>query len=70
MSKEDQDKMTFVTSQGLYCYKVLHFGLKNVRATYQSKTNAKHLDDLRETFNTLQKYKMKLNPMKCAFGVS
>ena len=70
MSKEDQDKMTFITSQGLYCYKVMHFGLKNVRATYQSKTNAKHLDDLIETFNTLQKYKMKLNPMKCAFGVS
>ena len=62
--------MTFVTSQGLYCYKVMPFGLKNVRDTYQSKTNAKHLDDLRETFNTLQKYKMKLNLVKCAFGVS
>ena len=46
------------------------FGLKNVRATYQSKTNAKHLDDLKEAFNTLQKYKMKLNLVKCAFGVS
>ena len=28
-----------------------------------------HLDDLRETFNTLQSYSMKLNPNKCAFGV-
>ena len=28
-----------------------------------------HLDDLRETFNTLQSYTMKLNPNKCAFGV-
>ena len=28
-----------------------------------------HLDDLRDTFNTLQSYTMKLNPNKCAFGV-
>ena len=29
-----------------------------------------HLDDLRETFDTLQSYNMKLNPSKCAFGVT
>ena len=29
-----------------------------------------HLDDLKETFNTLRQYNMKLNPSKCAFGVS
>ena len=29
-----------------------------------------HLDDLRETFNTLRKYRMRLNPAKCVFGVS
>ena len=28
-----------------------------------------HLDDLKETFNTLHSYNMKLNPSKCAFGV-
>ena len=28
-----------------------------------------HLDDLQETFETLRRYKMKLNPSKCAFGV-
>ena len=28
-----------------------------------------HLEDLRETFNTLHSYNMKLNPGKCAFGV-
>jgi len=27
------------------------------------------LDDLRETFDTLHSYNMKLNPSKCAFGV-
>jgi nucleotidyltransferase/DNA polymerase involved in DNA repair len=30
----------------------------------------KHIEDLRETFLTLREYNMKLNPMKCAFGVS
>ena len=29
-----------------------------------------HLDDLQETFDTLWQYNMKLNPSKCAFGVS
>ena len=29
-----------------------------------------HLDNLRETFNTLHSYNMKLNPNKCAFGVT
>ena len=29
----------------------------------------KHLDDLQETFDTLRRYNMKLNPSKCAFGV-
>ena len=29
-----------------------------------------HLDDLRETFNTLRSYNMKLNPNKCTFGVT
>ena len=36
----------------------------------KSKEEEDHLDDLRETFNTLRQYNMKLNPSKCAFGVS
>ena len=95
MDEEDQEKIAFIASQGLYCYKVMPFGLKNARATYQrlvnqmfskqigrnvevyiddmlvkSKEEEDHLDDLRETFNTLRQYNMKLNPSKCAFGVS
>ena len=34
------------------------------------KEEEDHLDDLKETFNTLKQYSMKLNPSKCAFGVS
>ena len=95
MNKEDQEKTAFVTSQGLYYYRVMLFGLKNVRATYQRLVNQMfgrqirwnmevyvddmlvksrnaylHLDDLRETFNTLRKYKMRLNLAKCVFEVS
>ena len=95
MDETDQEKTSFVTSQGLFCYKVMPFGLKNAGATYQRLVNHMfrpqigrnvevyvddmlvksqdeeiHLDDLQETFDTLRQYNMKLNPSKCAFGVS
>ena len=95
MKEEDQEKTAFFTSQGLYCYKFMSFGLKNVGATYQRLVNqmfnkqigrnmevyvddmlvksgeAKtHLADLQEAFDTVRRYKMKLNPAKCLFGVS
>jgi hypothetical protein len=35
MANKDKEKTTFVTSWGTFCYKVMPFGLKNVRATYQ-----------------------------------
>ena len=31
----DQEKITFITLRGTYCYKVMLFGLKNAEATYQ-----------------------------------
>ena len=94
MKKKDQEKTAFVTSQDLYCYNVMPFGLKNASAMYQrlenqmfskqigrnmevyvddilvkSKEAKTHLEDLQETFDTLRRYRMKLNPMKCVFGV-
>ena len=35
MFQLDENKTTFVTPHGLYCYKVMSFGLKNVGATYK-----------------------------------
>ena len=91
----DQEKTSFITNQGLFCYKVMLFGLKNVGATYQrlmnkifahqirrnvqvyvdnmlvkSQREDDHLDDHKETFDTLCSYNMKLNPGKCTFGVT
>ena len=95
MEEADQEKTSFVTSQGLFRYKVMPFRLKNVGTTYQRLMNKMftheigrnvqvyvddmlvkslrkndHLDDLKETFNTLRSYNMKLNPNKCVFGVT
>ena len=36
----------------------------------KSKKDDDHLADLKETFQMLRKYNMKLNPAKCVFGVS
>ena len=39
IDEDDQKKASFITSQGLYYYKVMLFGLKNVGATYQRLVN-------------------------------
>ena len=39
MDEANQEKTSFVTSQGLFCYKVMPFGLKNAGATYQRLVN-------------------------------
>ncbi|KAK0593489.1 hypothetical protein LWI29_037564 [Acer saccharum] len=95
MHPDDQEKTTFVTERGIFCYKVMPFGLKNAGATYQRLVNKmfakmlgstmevyiddmlvkslvarQHIDHLRQSFDVLDQYGMKLNPTKCSFGVS
>ncbi|KAL5805914.1 hypothetical protein ACOSQ3_028818 [Xanthoceras sorbifolium] len=95
MHPNDQEKTAFVTKRGIFYYKVMPFGLKNVGATYQRLVNKmfremlgmtievyiddmlvksleaeRHLEHLRQAFDTLKKYGMKLNPTKCSFEVS
>nr|GEZ28489.1 reverse transcriptase domain-containing protein [Tanacetum cinerariifolium] len=35
MAEEDEEKTSFITSQGIFCYSKMSFGLKNAGATYQ-----------------------------------
>ena len=46
MNEEDQERISFVTSQGLFCYKVMPFGLKNTGATYQRLMNKMFTDQI------------------------
>ena len=39
MDEADQERMSFIIRQGLFCYKVMPFGLKNAGATYQRLVN-------------------------------
>ena len=39
MDPDDQERTSFVTGQGTYCYRVMPFGLKNAGATYQRLVN-------------------------------
>src|SRR5664279_3377780 len=55
----------------------MHASRSKLGRTYKStwmtvvktKNGATLLDDLRETFDALNKYQIKLNPTKCVFGV-
>jgi len=45
---KDEEHTSFVTNQGLYCYKVMPFGLNNARATYQRLVNMMFEDLIRK----------------------
>ncbi|KAL0362080.1 UNVERIFIED_CONTAM: Polyprotein P3 [Sesamum calycinum] len=95
MAPADEELTIFRTPKGIYCHKVMPFGLKNVGATYQraiqkifndmlhknvecyvddlvvkSKKRENHFHDLRKVFECLRRYQLKMNPSKCAFGVT
>ncbi|GJS05034.1 reverse transcriptase domain-containing protein [Tanacetum coccineum] len=94
MTKKYEEKTVFHTEEGVFCYMIMPFDLKNVRATYQrlvdsvfkdqiwinleayvddmvikSQTEQYIIKDVEETFSTLWKINMKLNPKKCSFGM-
>jgi len=95
MAPEDQEATAYRTTEGIFCYKVMPFSLKNAGATYQramqtifedmlyktvecyvddlvvkSKKRVDHLRNLRQIFERLRQCQLKMNPLKCAFGVT
>ncbi|GAA0187092.1 hypothetical protein LIER_34380 [Lithospermum erythrorhizon] len=46
LDEGDQEKATFIIEYGLYCWRVMSFGLKNARATYQRMVNTIFKDQI------------------------
>ncbi|KAG9453411.1 hypothetical protein H6P81_006315 [Aristolochia fimbriata] len=95
MDPKDEELTAFRTPKGIFCYKVMPFGLKNAGATYQramqnifddflhkrvkcyvddlvvkTEQRSDHLLDLRAVFERLRRFQLKMNPLKCEFGVT
>ena len=81
MDEADQEKTSFGLKNAGATYQRLMYKIfahqigRNVQVyvddmLVKSRSEEDHLDDLRETFDTLCSYNMKLNPSKCAFGVT
>ncbi|XP_042467184.1 uncharacterized protein LOC122050335 [Zingiber officinale] len=68
LAREDQEKISFVTADGTFCYKVMPFGLKNAGATYQRMMNKVFRKQIRWNLEMLRNYGIKLKPTKCLFG--
>ncbi|WVZ89346.1 hypothetical protein U9M48_035767 [Paspalum notatum var. saurae] len=75
---EDQEKTAFITPFGAYCYTSMSFGLKNTGKRVEAyvddlviktKNAEDFIDNLQQAFDSLRKFRWKLNPTKCVFGV-
>ncbi|XP_073137955.1 uncharacterized protein [Henckelia pumila] len=60
LAEEDQDKVSFTTSHGTFCYRVMPFGLNNAGLLIRDSWTECSLP---------RSYGIKLNPEKCVFGV-
>lgn len=56
MNPEDQEKTTFITDRGTYCYKVMPFSLKNAEATNQRLVTKMFVDLLGKTMEVYIDY--------------
>ncbi|XP_075658812.1 uncharacterized protein LOC142628645 [Castanea sativa] len=68
MNPKDEEFTAFRTLKGIYCYKYVECYVDDL--VVKTKRREDHLVDLRSVFNRLRKYQLKMNPCKCAFGVT
>ncbi|CAI9765388.1 unnamed protein product [Fraxinus pennsylvanica] len=71
MFPSDEENTSFIIDEGLYCYKLGKTMEVYVDVMLVKSLLAKeHIGHLAKAFHTLRKYHMRLNPLKCAFGVA
>nr|GEU55977.1 reverse transcriptase domain-containing protein [Tanacetum cinerariifolium] len=68
VAESNEEKTAFHTRQGIQIGQNIEVSIDEL--VVKSYTEAEMLRDIDETFRTLQKVKMKLNPKKCTFGVA
>ncbi|RDX61416.1 Retrovirus-related Pol polyprotein from transposon 17.6, partial [Mucuna pruriens] len=72
MHPQDEAKTAFITDSRTFCYKVMSFRLKSVRATCQHLVD-KFFEEIIgidvEVYVDDMMHQLKLNPEKCSFGV-
>ncbi|GKA41028.1 reverse transcriptase domain-containing protein, partial [Tanacetum coccineum] len=69
MAKEDEEKTSFITSQGIYCYSKMPFGLRNTRATYQRLVDKAFHKQIGRNLENTKGNQYEVEPQKCTFGV-
>jgi hypothetical protein len=72
MKEEDKANTSFITPFSTYCFVRMPEVLKNVGSTFSRLTKKileDHLSDLAETFANMREARLRLNPVKCIFGV-
>ncbi|XP_070030358.1 uncharacterized protein [Nicotiana sylvestris] len=57
MDEEDAEKIAFITPYGVYCYKMMSFGLKNARATYMRAMTTIFLDMIHKEIEVAANFK-------------
>src|SRR4051812_45095509 len=53
MKEEDEEHTSFITPYGVFCYRTMPFGLKNVGATYQRMMQACLRDQIGRKSNSM-----------------
>nr|GEU64335.1 reverse transcriptase domain-containing protein [Tanacetum cinerariifolium] len=68
LAEPDEEKTAFQTGQGVQIGRTIEVYVDDL--VVKSYTEAEIVRDIEETFRTLRKVNMKLNPKKCSFGLA